>query len=170
VLAALCIYEQPPRKDDMKVEVLASEIHVLELNGYLNALRCMVGHQYSKFCAGLIEKSGRTIDEVIDERIKNILKDGEILERRISNFKNVQKLLKSHIYSKIPNSNDAVVDYIDWNLIEYYGLISTAEDENGPWNRLVSQDSHIIEYVEEDKTKSVVFFVEHEEFVVATYL
>ncbi len=149
------------------MEILSSELHVLELDGFLNALRCVVGHSEKLFGAGLIKKEGRNIDTIVEESRINIEKSGKLNKTDIVNFKYIQNVLDSHIYTKL--SSDSV-ENIDHNLIEYYGLISTSEDESGPWNRLVSQNNYILEYIDENNNNSVIFFVEHNDFVVATFL
>ena len=85
-------------------------------------------------------------------------------------FKSIQKIIDTNIYSKLPIDNPESISNIDWNLIEYYGLISTAEHENGAWNRLVGQDSHVIEFMGEDENECLAIFMEHDEFIVMTYL
>jgi hypothetical protein len=152
------------------MEILAPEIHVLELDGFLNALRCVIGLPSRKFGAGLIAKNGRTIDDIVQDSIYKINQSGKVVKNSVVDFTFIQSILSDRIYSKLPNSNSEAVKNTDWNLIEYYGLISTAEDESGPWNRLISQNSIFLEFNTEDSYDSVVFFVEHNEFVVSTYL
>ena len=143
-----------------------SEIHALQLDGFLNAVRCLVGHPSKKFGACLLEKAGRSIEDLIEEHTKNT----EITNTKIEGFKYIQGLFKERIYSKLGTNTNEILDNLDWNLIEYYGLISTAENEDGPWNRLVSQESYILSFVYSDKNDGVIIFTEYEEFVLVTYL
>lgn len=152
------------------MEILNAEVHVLELDGFLNALRCLVGHQGKVFGAGLIKKDGMSVDNLIEKSILPIKKLGLSINQSVVGFEYIQNILKVHIYSKLPANTPECIENIDWNLIEYYGLISTAENEDGPWNRLISQDSYVFEYVDENERKSVVFFVDYDEFMIVTYL
>lgn len=152
------------------MEILAPEIHVLELDGFLNALRCIVGLPSRRFGAGLIAKNGRGIDDIVQDAIYKINQSSNEVKNSVVDFKFIQEILIDRIYSKLPNINFEDIKNTDWNLIEYYGLISTAENKNGPWNRLISQDSICLEFKNKDGYDSVIFFVEHNEFVVSTYL
>lgn len=152
------------------MDILKPEIHILELDGFLNALRCVIGHSSKVFCAGLLQKNENDIFSIVEENVANIKMSGKLINRAVVNFNYIQQVFDEHIYSKLPCNNEAYTKNVDWNLIEYYGLISIAENENGPWNRLISQDSHILEYIDENDNKSVIYFVEHEEFIVITCL
>ncbi len=152
------------------MEILESEIHVLELDGFLNALRCVIGHPSKLFGAGLIKKGGRELITIVEESIANIEASGKLKNKELVNFKYIQEVLNIHIYAKLPTTDAKYIENIDWNIIEYYGLISTAEDEHGAWNRLVGQENYILEYIDEHNNESVIFFVEHDDFVIATCL
>ncbi len=75
--------------------------------------------------------------------------------------------MDKHIYQHLAYLPEESVKNLDWNLIEYYGLISTAENK-GHWNRLVGQGAYVIEY--HYNKDCAVFFVEYDEFIVITLL
>ncbi len=152
------------------MEILEPEVHVLELDGFLNALRCLIGHPSKVFGAGVIEKNGRSLNVIIDESVANIEATGKLSRRDIVDFEYIQNIFDKHIYSKLKDFDKKIIGNLSWNLIEYYGLVSSAEDENGCWNRLISQKSTLLEYVDEFNNESVIFYVEHDDFIVATYL
>jgi hypothetical protein len=152
------------------MEILSPEIHVLELDGFLNALRCIIGHPSRIFGAGLINKNGITLEAIVEEQISKIKQSGKFIARSTVDFNFIQNLFNERIYSLLPPSKPENIKNLDWNLVEYYGLISTAEDEGGPWNRLVSQNCIHLEFFDEQNHNSAIFFVEHDEFVIATYL
>jgi hypothetical protein len=152
------------------MEIDAPEIHILELDGFLNALRCLIGHPAKVFGAGYIEKVEQDLDSIINDKIKFIEKSGCLVSRDKVDFKYIQKIFSQYIYNRLPTENENILGNLDWNLVEYYGLASTAENEDGEWNRLVSQEHIILEYKDENSIDSVIFFVEHDKFVIATYL
>ena len=115
-------------------------------------------------------KDGREISAIVDDTISFISKSGLLISQKIVDYKYVWRLFDTFIYKKIPHLDHEQQVNLDWNLIEYYGLISTAENEHGPWNRLISQDHHIIDFIDENDKSSVVFFVEFDDFVVTTWL
>jgi hypothetical protein len=152
------------------MEIDAPEIHILELDGFLNALRCLIGHPAKIFGAGYIEKVEQNLDSIIHDKIKLIEQSGSLVTRDIVDFKYIQKVFNQYIYNKLPTSDENNLGNLDWNLVEYYGVASTAENEDEAWNRLVSQKHVILEYQDESSINSVIFFVEHDKFVIATYL
>ncbi len=150
------------------IEIFKEELHVLELDGFLNALRCIMGHADRCFGAGLIKKDS-CIDTIIDGHIQNISINGKFLDKKKVNFEYIQKIFDKFIYSKLPISDKETLRNTDWNLVEYYGLISTVEDK-GEWNRLVNQDHVLLEYEDEHGRKSIHYYVEYNEFVITTFL
>ncbi|MBD9425463.1 hypothetical protein IB232_09050 [Pseudomonas sp. PDM15] len=155
---------------NLKLEILKPEIHALELDGFLNALRCVIGHHARSFGAALIEKNGRTLESIVDEHMPQEKQQGQPSQKTTVDFEFIQKIFNEKIYSKLPPGNSETIKNINWNLIEYYGLISSTEDEEGPWNRLISQNSVCIEHRDEEDQGAITFFVEHHDFVIATYL
>ncbi len=148
------------------IQISEPELHIIELNGFLNAVRCILGIPNRAFGAVLIEKEKKTKEQIFQEIIESDLAESVLELNEDRDFKYIQKLLNKFIYSKLSIS----VEKLDWNLIEYYGLVSTAEDENGKWNRLVSQNSRVLEYRDGLGNEGAVFFVEHDSFLVMTYL
>lgn len=135
----------------------------------MNALRCVIGYSHKMFGAVYIDKEDQSIDKLIDKIISKEISEDKITSRRIVDFKEIQEILGRCIYSKLSKLGVKHIDNIDWNLIEYYGLISTAEDENGSWNRLVGQKSILLEY-NDSNGKATMFLIEHANFIVLTYL
>lgn len=75
-----------------------------------------------------------------------------------------------NIHKKISETNTRALDNLDWNLIEYYGLVSTADQEDGPWNRLISQEHTTLRFLDKEGDEYILFFVEFSDFVVVTQL
>ncbi len=161
-------YVYKDQSADMEIDT--PEIHVLELDGFFNSLRCVIGHPSKIFGAGYMPKRELNIESIVEDRIKVIEESGYLVTKKTVDFKYIQKILHKHIYIKLPIKDEETLINLDWNLIEYYGLISTAENENGKWNRLVSQKHIILESTGNNGLDSLIFFVEYDDFIVETWL
>lgn len=150
-------------------KVTPPEVYVIELDGFLNAVRCFVGESTRSFGARYHPKNGETLETLVGKIISNDISKDKLKSKSLVDFKHIQRVFNTHIYSKIGNADSACVKNIDWNLVEYYGLISTAENENGTWNRLVSQESALLEYSDQEGKKAALFIVEYDNFFVLTY-
>lgn len=143
---------------------------IRELSGFYNALRCSIGIANRNFDAAIFEKNGGTLNCIVDEQIRSIEESGHLTGKKVVDFPVVESLFNRFIYSKLHHLSEEQIYNLDWNLVEHYGLISMAEDENGKWNRLVSQEHTLLEYLDQHGREAVRFFVEHDSFVVGTYL
>lgn len=142
---------------------------VLELNGFLNALRCIIDCPNRAFGACLIQKD-TDLTSIVQDAITNINSSGKVLEDTQLGYKLTYRLFIDLIYKRISPRNKRALDNLDWNLIEYYGLISTADQEDGPWNRFISQEHRVLRFIGNDGGEYVIFFVEYSDFVVETQL
>ncbi|WP_444943374.1 hypothetical protein ACJJIK_16625 [Microbulbifer sp. ZKSA006] len=151
------------------MEIHRAEPAVIELNGFLNALRCVIDCPKRMFSATLIEKN---VD--LNSTIKNIKNSidehGGIIEQKKIDYQTTHQLFIDHIYKKISGTNTRGLDNLDWNLIEYYGLISTQDLEDGPWNRLVSQEHTTLRFLDNEGDEYILLIVEFSDFVVLTQL
>lgn len=63
-----------------KLEIHRAEPAVIELNGFLNALRCVIDCPKRMFSATLVEKD-LELNSIIEETIESIGDDGKIIEQ-----------------------------------------------------------------------------------------
>jgi hypothetical protein len=152
-----------------KLEIHRSEPAVIELNGFLNALRCVIDCPKRMFSATLVEKDFE-LSSIVEETIKSIGDYGKLIEHAQLEYKTTYQLFVDHIYKKISDDKTRALDNLDWNLIEYYGLISTSDQEDGPWNRLISQEHTTLRFLDDEGDEYILFFVEFSDFVVVTQL
>lgn len=145
------------------------EIYVVELDGFLNAVRCFAGESTRSFGARYLQKEGETLEVLVEKLITNDISKEKLISKSLVDFKRIQGIFDDHIYSKLGGADSVCIKNIDWNLVEYYGLISTAEDEKGAWNRLISQESTLLEYSDKQDNKAALFIVEYNDFFVLTY-
>ncbi|RJG40168.1 hypothetical protein [Motilimonas pumila] len=144
--------------------------HGYELSGFYNALRCSIGIPNRNFDATIFSKNGECLEIIIEEQINYIKEKGTFKNQKVVDYNFIETLFKSFIYDQLSELNKEQLYNLDWNLVEHYGLISTAENESGSWNRLISQKHTLLEYINENGCEAVLFFVEHDGFVVITYL
>ncbi len=111
-----------------------------------------------------------SVKDIIQRDIEYIQDVGQILENETVQNKVVYNLIVEYVYKKISESKTRATDNLDWNLVEYFGLMSTADEESGPWNRLLSQDHQLIRFVDNEGCESIMFYVEFSDFLVAVQL
>ena len=151
-----------------KLEMHRSRLAVTELDGFLNALRCVIGCPKRLFSASIVEEE--EIDAILEDAIKAIGEWGTLKEQMQSNYETICQLFVDSIFSKISDSETKALDNIEWSLIEYYGLISTSDQEDGSWNRLISQEHSTLRFLDDEGNEYILFFVEFSDFFVATQL
>jgi hypothetical protein len=83
------------------MEIDSPEIHVLELDGFLNSLRCIIGHSSKVFGAGYLKKSGSNLGKIIESQIRIIKNSGLLVNKKIVDFEYIQHTLNNHVYSKL---------------------------------------------------------------------
>lgn len=154
---------------NIELKTHRAEPQVIELNGFLNALRCIIDCPRRLFSAALIEK-GFELNSIVEELSRNINAKGTLIEQTQLDFKDIYQLFVEHIYKRISSTKTRALDNLDWNLIEYYGLISTSDQEDGPWNRLISQAHTALRFIDENGNECLFFLVEFSDFIVVTQL
>jgi hypothetical protein len=143
-----------------------AEFPIVEFSGFLNSIRCILGCPKYMFFAEFVPKSEYTENY----ELAHISDCGVIIEKGEIDYHEVRNYFIELIYKKISNQETPALQNLDWVLIEYYGLISTADQSDGPWNRLISQKHSFVRYAHGSDFESIVFFVEYSTFIVATYL
>ncbi|WP_250462353.1 hypothetical protein [Microbulbifer litoralis] len=129
------------------------QIIAAEYDGFLNALRCFLGYRRVFGCFLLDRKTG-----YLESHIK---KHGENLERQYTaDYNEVRSLFGEYLFKPLASRGYKNLENTDWNVFEYYGLISTALDENGPWNPIVSGKTIVLEFFPTESVKTVELIVE----------
>jgi hypothetical protein len=117
------------------------ESYVENLNGFFQALRRLSENRcdYWSHCL--------KIDSSLENAIQNYfssMDDVELLEMNKITYEEVEALHQKYIFSNLVNVNGNVLDLIKWDLVEYFGLASTAIDPDGPFNPLVSSGALLL--------------------------
>ena len=136
---------------------------VAEYHGFLNALRCFLGYRRVFGCFYL-EKQEEYLEKYIEQSEVN-------LERRYEvDYQGVRTLFGEYLFKPLASKGFKDLKNTDWVLYEYYGLISTALDENGPWNPIVGGQTIILEFSPADGVKTIELIVEVGAIAVLTFL
>jgi hypothetical protein len=148
------------QKDDM-------ETYVENLNGYFQSLRRLSNNSCDLWAEGVLIES--TLEESLEAYFKNI--EGlNIIEKHWASFSEIESLYKELIYSQISGLSVEVLELLKWDVIEYYGLISTSIDPEGSFNPLVNTGALLLEAKSSFHFKCNYYVVEYGKFAVITGL
>ena len=87
-----------------------------------------------------------------------------------ASYEEIEAILQDVIYSKLQMLTSEVISMLDWDLIECYGLISTAADRKGPFNPLVEHGALLHSISSDSIGKGSFFAVQVADYLVVTGL
>ncbi|UUY07327.1 hypothetical protein LRS11_16055 [Pseudomonas sp. J452] len=127
-------------------------LHVSELRGFLGAMQVLCGDRYS-FGVDCLDDEGGVESSVLKHF--SMLGSGfQCNSVDQESFEDVKSLLDKYLFRALPALGQGCKKRIARQLIEYYGLIATAENEFGAFNPLSVQGAIYVPDV------SSVFYVE----------
>ncbi len=132
------------------------EAIVNNLNGYLHSLRRLSGNKCD-FWAESVEIES-DIDNTIDKYFSKLESNNKALKKEEIDYSTVEKLLKDLVFSNLNVRDDNLIKLFAWDIVEYYGLASTALDPEGGFNPLVSNGAIKVS-VQSDFYESCVYYV-----------
>ena len=112
------------------------EAIINNLNGYLHSLRRLSGNKCD-FWAECVEIDS-DIDNAIDKYFSKLKSDCKVLKTEKIDYSTVENLLNNLVFSNLTIRDDNLIKLLAWDIVEYYGLASTALDSEGEFNPLVS--------------------------------
>jgi len=118
------------------------EVYTAALGGFLNALQRIAGGEPS-FSVGYSNLSGG-IDESLTKHILSWGKEFRYLGRSDMNSDDVTAFFREGVYSKLDLPKE-VIQELEFQLLDYYGLISAGVDDNGPFQPLLSEPLYRVE-------------------------
>jgi len=127
-------------------------------NGYLNLLR--------RLCRGKCHFAVRDVrlSQTVSETIERYLSDRpySAVLRSVSpiDYEGVNEVLKEYIFSSLVDLDQDICSVIHWDIIEYFGLASTA-NADGVFNPLVKYGAWKAELFTDTYEKSTVILVEY---------
>ena len=104
------------------------ELYVENLNGYFQSLRrlsnnvCDLWAQYA-----LIESAFEETVEAYFNKIEGI----KVVDKHWASCSEIESLYNELIFSQITGLSDGVLELLKWDIVEYYGLISTSIEPAG---------------------------------------
>lgn len=133
---------------------MSLEIHTAELRGFLNAVQqlCGLGHSFSveAIPAGANEESTLS-------RYFAMFEGGfKYLGSTAISYEKAQALLHQYIFINLSSVRPQLQKELNWQLIEYYGLASTAV--GGSFNPLVSEGALLLS-IAQNHYKQCTYFV-----------
>ncbi|MFC6635040.1 hypothetical protein [Microbulbifer taiwanensis] len=134
-----------------------------EYDGFLNALRCFLGYRRVFGCFAL-EKTEGYLETYITQSKNELERQYEV------DYHGVRTLFGEYLFRPLEAGGFQNLENTDWVLFEYYGLISTTLDENGPWNPIVGGQTTVLEFVPTEGVKNIEFVVEVGDIAIVTFL
>ncbi len=142
--------------------------YVSELRGYLLGLqricktRCVFHSE--------IIKLERGIDNTIECYVKKLSSDFDYFGKEVISYTDVQKIFRRYVISNIDITNANAIKLIEYDLVEYFGLCSTATDSDGSFNQLVSGGAIKLNFNLDTYKSCCYFFVPINSFVIVVGL
>ena len=123
----------------MKIESVIGE-----LRGFMNALRVQCESKTIIWVSCF--KMHGNFDNSVEWYINKNKNEFNCVNKGSIGYNEILPLIKQGIFNKMHSSiNESVKEKLEWHLVEYYGLASTIENEENPFNPLVSERSVLIE-------------------------
>lgn len=132
------------------------EAIIANLNGYLHSLRRLSGNKCDFWAEAT--KIDSDLDNAIEGFLSNIKSGVKLIEKSKINYSAVEALLEELVLSNLLTDDENLKKSIAWDIVEYYGLASTALDAEGEFNPLVSNGAIKVS-VQSDFHKSCVFYI-----------
>jgi len=141
------------------------EVYTAALGGFLNALQRIAGDEaaLSVSYAELVNN----IDEAMAKHILSWGKEFKYIGRGEINHDDVTTFFREGIYSKLGLPEEKI-EALDFQLLDYYGLISIGLDINGPLHPLLSEPLFRIEVERNNSTYGSHFLVQIGKYAVIT--
>ncbi|MGX5172703.1 hypothetical protein ACUR5C_01590 [Aliikangiella sp. IMCC44653] len=132
------------------------ETIIANLNGYLHSLR-RLSENKCDFWASTVSIN-TDFYQTIEDFISKLNTDVKHIETKEVSYSEVEALLEQHLLSKLVTVSDDLKESFAWDIVEYYGLASTASDPEGEFNPLVSNGAIQIT-VQSGFHKSCVYYI-----------
>ena len=141
------------------------EVYTAALGGFLNALQ-RIADDERMFSVGYADLTGG-IDDSLFEYISNWGKEFRYLGRTDMNSDDVMAFFQEGVYSKL-DLPKKIIHALEFQLLDYYGLISTGVDDNGPFQPLLSEPLYRIEVERNNSPYGAHFLVQIGKYGVVT--
>ena len=131
---------------------------VHELNGYLHSLRRLAKYN-SDFWAIHI-KIESDIEQAIKDHFAKARVKTEVTEIKQIDYAKLEEFFDKFIIQNLALDNQAQIDMLVWDVVEYYGVASTTLNSKGCFNPLVREGAFEISIKSESMFhESLVYFL-----------
>lgn len=144
------------------------ENYVSELRGYLQSLRRLCRRQCDFYADSFVVEN--EIHKSIREYINNLGAEFTFKGVKPLTYQEVESVLRKHLLRELEVENPITIDLFLWDIVEYYGLASTASNPDGDFNPLVSNGAFAVEVHSLHYASSVVFVVVIEQCAIVMWL
>lgn len=144
------------------------ENYISELRGYLQSLRRLCQRQCD-FYADSFPVTG-DIYLSIEEHVNKCGDQFQFVGVKSITFNEVENLLQKHLIHELEVVSEDAIKLFMWDIIEYYGLISTALNPDGDFNPLVSNGALEVEVKSPHYLSGSIFVVVIEEVAIVMWL
>lgn len=145
---------------------MSIETHVAELRGFLNAVQQLCGPDHRLYADAI--SVGENEEHSLARYFSNFEGNFQYQGGSPISYQQVRALLQEYVYSSLGTFPPEVLKELDWQLIEYYGLASTAAD--GSFNPLVSEGAQLLSVNQSHYKKCEYFTVRIPGHIVITSL
>ncbi|HEY8942118.1 MAG TPA: hypothetical protein VIM59_18120 [Cellvibrio sp.] len=144
------------------------ENYVSELRGYLQSLRRLCRRQCDFHVESFLVEND--IHASIEEYINKLGAEFKFNGIKPITYQEVETVIKKHLILELEVENQNTIELFLWDIVEYYGLASTASNPNGDFNPLVSNGALAVDVESSHYSSGTIFVVVIEKTAVITWL
>jgi hypothetical protein len=110
------------------------------------------------------------IHSSVKEYIKKLGSEFEFVGVKPLTYQEVESILEKHLIAELEVESQNSIELFLWDIVEYYGLASTASNPDGDFNPLVSNGALAVEVISSHYASGAVFVVVIEKAAIITWL
>lgn len=144
------------------------ENYVSELRGYLQSLSRLGWRKCDFFADSFLVEID--IHTSIKEYVDKFGADLRLAGIKPLNYNEVENLLKKYLVLELKVESQNTIDLFLWDIVEYFGLVSTASNPDGDFNPLVRNGALGVEIQSSHYSSSAIFVVVIGKAAIITWL
>lgn len=144
------------------------ENYVSELRGYLQSLRRLCRRQCDFYADSFFLEND--IHSSVKKYINKLGAEFEFVGIKPLTYQEVESILKKHLVAELEVESQSSIELFLWDIVEYYGLASTASNPDGDFNPLVSNGALEVEVKSSHYTSGAIFVVVIGKAAIITWL
>lgn len=144
------------------------ENYVSELRGYLQSLRRLCRRQCDFHADSFLVKND--IHASIEEYIYKLGAEFKFKGIKPLTYQEVESILEKHLILELEVEDQNANELFLWDIVEYFGLASTALNPDGDFNPLVSNGALAVEVQSSHYSSGAIFVVVIEKAAIVMWL